>query len=93
MTLPELRGVTVRDIEKALERDGFALARSSGSHRLYRHPDGRRIVVAFHASGDTFKPGTLRSVLKHAKWGEDDLLRLDLVRRKSTRPEDGRKAA
>lgn len=33
-------------------RLGFVFERSKGSHRLYRHPEGRRVVIAFH-------PGTI----------------------------------
>jgi len=56
------RGITARLFIKALHRDGFSLSRTRGSHRIYRHPDGRRVVVAFHRFGDTFPIGTLRSM-------------------------------
>jgi predicted RNA binding protein YcfA (HicA-like mRNA interferase family) len=32
-----------------LIRDGFAFDRGSGSHQIYRHDDGRRVTVKFHA--------------------------------------------
>jgi len=35
-----------------LERLGFAEVRRRGSHRQYRHPDGRGTTVPFHADRD-----------------------------------------
>jgi predicted RNA binding protein YcfA (HicA-like mRNA interferase family) len=62
-------------------RDGFLADRQSGSHRLYRRPDGRRVTVTFHHPGQTFAPKTLRSMLElQACWGEVDLRRLRLIR-------------
>jgi predicted RNA binding protein YcfA (HicA-like mRNA interferase family) len=39
------RGVSARQLVRALEADGFVLQRIRGSHRIYRRPDGRRVVV------------------------------------------------
>lgn len=74
------RGVTAREFVKALQADGFVLQRVRGSHRVYRHPGGRRVVVAYHQLGDTFPIGTLRAMIADAGWREDDLLRLHLIR-------------
>jgi predicted RNA binding protein YcfA (HicA-like mRNA interferase family) len=54
------RGQWARRFIRALEGDGFALQRVRGSHRIYRHADGRRVVVAYHALNETFPIGTLR---------------------------------
>jgi predicted RNA binding protein YcfA (HicA-like mRNA interferase family) len=75
-----LRSLTAREIISALIRDGFSLDRQSGAHRLYRHPDGRRVTVSFHRAGETFELKTLRSILEfQALWGENDLSRLRLI--------------
>jgi len=50
-----------------------------GSHRIYRHADGRRVVVAYHALHDTFPIGTLRAMIADAGWQDDDLVRLGLM--------------
>jgi hypothetical protein len=43
--------------------------------------NGRRVIVTFHSPGDTFAPKTLKSMLeKEARWTEDDLRRLKLIR-------------
>ena len=75
-----LRTLTAREIIAALFRDGFSLDRQSGAHRLYRHPDGRRVTVSFHRAGETFEIKTLRSILElQARWEENDLSRLRLI--------------
>src|SRR5258708_24774272 len=51
------RGVSARRFIRALELDGFELRRVRGSHRIYGHSDGRRVVVAYHALGRYISPG------------------------------------
>ena len=60
----KLRSLAARDLERALERDGFQPARQQGSHRRFVHPDGRRVTVPRTRPGDTFAPGTLRSIIE-----------------------------
>jgi predicted RNA binding protein YcfA (HicA-like mRNA interferase family) len=75
-----LRSLTAREMISALIRDGFSFDRGSGSHYIYRHNDGRRVTLTFHASGDTFAPKTLKSMVEvEAKWTTDDLKRLKLL--------------
>jgi predicted RNA binding protein YcfA (HicA-like mRNA interferase family) len=74
-----LRSITARRLVAALLRDGFAMARQTGSHRHYKHPDGRRVTVSFHHPSDTFPLKTLRSMIEiQARWQTEDLERLDL---------------
>lgn len=79
MTRPELRGLQARVFVRALETDGFRWTGGKGSHRVYRHSDGRRIVVAFHRPGSTFPAGTLGEMLAGTRWTGDDLRRLGLL--------------
>jgi predicted RNA binding protein YcfA (HicA-like mRNA interferase family) len=75
-----LRSVTARQIAAALSRDAFELQRQKGSHRHYRHKDGRRVTLTFHHSSDTFPLGTLKSMIEiQARWTEGDLRRLGLT--------------
>ncbi len=78
MILP--RNVTARKFVRALLRDGFVFVRQKGSHQTYRHPDGRTVTVVFHRPGDTFRPGTLKDMIKDAGWTEADLRRLKLLK-------------
>jgi predicted RNA binding protein YcfA (HicA-like mRNA interferase family) len=76
-----LRSLTARELISALMRDGFSLRSQTGSHQRYRHPDGRRVTVSFHSPGDTFPPKTLRHMIEdQARWTEEDLRRLHLIR-------------
>ncbi|MBZ5591379.1 MAG: type II toxin-antitoxin system HicA family toxin [Acidobacteriia bacterium] len=75
-----LRSLTAREPIAALARDGFYFVRQTGSHRRYRHSDGRRVTVAPHGGGDTFTIKTLKSIIgSQARWTEEDLKRLKLI--------------
>ena len=76
----QLRNTTAREIISALVRDGFAFDRGSGSHQIYYHPDRRRVTVVFHGNS-TFKRKTLKSMIEQARWTQEDLVRLGLVKK------------
>ena len=71
--LPALRP---REVIRALERAGFAVSRTSGSHHLLKHPDHpeRSVTVAYHATD--LKPATLRSIIKQAGLTTEEFLEL-----------------
>lgn len=52
-----------REVILRLQRLGFEEIRQSGSHRQYRHPDGRGTTVPFH-SGRDISPILLRKIAK-----------------------------
>ena len=55
----------VRDIIKLIEKDGWFVVKSKGSHRQYKHPvKPGRVTVAFHSANADVAPGTLNSILK-----------------------------
>jgi predicted RNA binding protein YcfA (HicA-like mRNA interferase family) len=64
--------VTARDVIRVLERRGFALARSSGSHHIYKNAAGRRATVPVHV-GKTLHPKVLQSILRDADISVDEL--------------------
>ena len=56
----------VREVVKQIEKGGWRLARTKGSHRQYKHPHKPGLVtIAGHPSHD-LAPGTLSSILKQA---------------------------
>ncbi len=56
----------IRDILKILERDGWSVVATRGSHRQLKHPSKPdRVTLAGHPS-DELAPGTLKSVLTQA---------------------------
>lgn len=77
----KLHSLTAREIISALVRDGFYRRSGKGSgHLRFQHQDGRRVTVTFHKSSDTFAPKTLKSMFDQARWTEEDLKRLKLVK-------------
>jgi predicted RNA binding protein YcfA (HicA-like mRNA interferase family) len=58
--------IKVRDILALLEKDGWRLARTRGSHRQYRHADKPGLVTVAGHPNDNLAPGTLNSILKQA---------------------------
>jgi predicted RNA binding protein YcfA (HicA-like mRNA interferase family) len=70
--LPRLKG---KELIRILEKLGFEVVRSRGSHFLLRHPDGRTTTVPVH-SGEVLGPGLLRSILRDVELKVDDLLGL-----------------
>ncbi len=66
---PRIKG---KELVRALERAGFTVDRSRGSHVFLRHPDGRATVVPIH-SGETIGPGLLRAILRDVELSQDEL--------------------
>lgn len=64
-SMSRLRPAKPIEVTRVLERLGFHLVRQSGSHAVYRHPDGRWTTVPIHTGTDVAK-GTLRKILRDA---------------------------
>ena len=62
-----------REVAAILERLGFVEVRQRGSHRQYRHPDGRGTTVPFHPGRD-ISPILLRQIAKDVGTTIDELL-------------------
>lgn len=58
--------ITVRDMIKRIEADGWALDRQRGSHRQFKHPMKTGLVTVPGQLGKDLDPGTERSILKQA---------------------------
>jgi predicted RNA binding protein YcfA (HicA-like mRNA interferase family) len=56
----------VRDVIRLIERDGWFLVATRGSHRQYKHPSKPGRVTVAGKPSDDIAPGTLNSVLKQA---------------------------
>ena len=52
-----------REVVALLEALGFSQLRQRGSHKQFRHPDGRCTTVPFHAGRD-ISPILLRQIAK-----------------------------
>jgi predicted RNA binding protein YcfA (HicA-like mRNA interferase family) len=71
----KLPRVTAAEIINALEKAGFYLARTSGSHRIYKNTEGKRATVPYHA-GKILHPKVLKSIINDADWTVDELKEL-----------------
>ena len=70
--MPKLPSLTPREIAAILERKGYVLDRTKGSHRVFYHPETRqRVVVPFHKKD--LPKGTLHAILKQAGISRDEL--------------------
>jgi predicted RNA binding protein YcfA (HicA-like mRNA interferase family) len=70
--MTRLPRATGKDIVRALQKVGFPVDSTRGSHVFLKHPDGRATAVPAHP-GETPGPGILRSILRDAKLTADDL--------------------
>jgi predicted RNA binding protein YcfA (HicA-like mRNA interferase family) len=61
--MEKLPRVTAAKVIRALERVGFFLARQSGSHKIYKNEEGKRVTVPYHA-GRILHPKVLKSILR-----------------------------
>jgi predicted RNA binding protein YcfA (HicA-like mRNA interferase family) len=69
--LPVLRP---REVAAILERLGFVEVRQGGSHRQYRHPDGRGTTIPFQEGLD-ISPILLRQIAKDIGLTAEEVLR------------------
>ena len=58
--------VKVRDVIKMIEKDGWFIVRTKGSHRQFKHKTKMGLVTIAGKPSDELAPGTLNSVLRQA---------------------------
>ena len=63
-----------REVVARLERLGFAEVRQRGSHKQFRHADGRQTTVPFHAGRD-LAPPLLRQICRDIRIDAEAFLR------------------
>jgi len=62
-----------QEVVLLLERLGFGMVRQKGSHKQFRHPDGRGTTVPFH-SGRDISPILLQQIARDIGMTVRDLL-------------------
>jgi len=67
--------VTADEIIRVSEKVDFALARQSGSHKIYKSSTGKRVTVPYH-KGKVLHPKVLASILKDANLSREDFQKL-----------------
>ena len=68
--MSKLKIISSSQMCKLLETEGFSLIRQKGSHRFYRHDDGRTTVVPMHA-GDLDRT-LIRKILNDIEMSIDE---------------------
>lgn len=71
MKLPLLSS---KELCKFLEKEGFKFIRQKGSHRFYRHPDGRTTVVPIHSNKD-IKRGLIKGILNEIRMTREEFFK------------------
>jgi predicted RNA binding protein YcfA (HicA-like mRNA interferase family) len=70
--MPKLPAIKPRQIIRFLEKNGFVLDHTSGSHYIYYHLSHRRGVVPQH--NRDLPKGTLMSMLREAGFTREELI-------------------
>lgn len=64
-----------RQVIAAIEQIGFVEVRQRGSHKQFRHPDGRVTTVPDHRGRD-ISPNLLRKILEDIRMKPEDFVNL-----------------
>jgi predicted RNA binding protein YcfA (HicA-like mRNA interferase family) len=71
--LTRLHPVRAREVIRFLHSLGFRQVRQKGSHKFFRHPDGRAVTVPDHR-GEDLGRGILAKILRDAENRPEDFL-------------------
>ena len=71
MKLPVL---SAKELIKILLKIGFKEIRQRGSHKYFKHPDGRATVVPVHSGRDVGR-GLLRRIIKEIELSREEFLK------------------
>ena len=58
--LPKLTG---KELASIIQKFGFIHCYTTGSHMIFKHPDGRKTTIPTHA-GEEIGPGLLNKIIK-----------------------------
>ncbi|MBI2499068.1 type II toxin-antitoxin system HicA family toxin [Candidatus Woesearchaeota archaeon] len=58
--LPKLTG---KELGKIISKLGFVYSHITGSHMIYKHPDGRKTTIPYYG-GEEIGPGLLNKIIK-----------------------------
>ena len=72
--MPGIPVLKPREVIAILTALGFVEVRQRGSHKQFRHPDGRSTTVPFHAGRD-ISPILVRQIAKDIGLTQDEFLK------------------
>lgn len=73
--MTRLRVVPYRDLRRVAEAAGFVHIRRRGSHNVFRHADGRTVVIPDHGSVDIVRP-LVRKIIRDLGLSVDEYHRI-----------------
>jgi predicted RNA binding protein YcfA (HicA-like mRNA interferase family) len=73
--MSKLPVIDAKNLEKLLLMLGFKLVRQKGSHRFYRHDDGRYTTIPHHGNDDLGRP-LIREILKQIELSTEEYLQM-----------------
>jgi predicted RNA binding protein YcfA (HicA-like mRNA interferase family) len=69
--MPKIRPLTPKELIKILEKQGFVLQRTTGSHMIFKNTSvGTRAIVPFHLK--EIPKGTLMSIIRESGLKKED---------------------
>lgn len=73
--MSKLPVIDAKTLEKILIKLGFIIVRQKGSHRFYRHSDGRYTTIPHHGSDDLGRP-LIREILKQVELSNEEYIQI-----------------
>jgi predicted RNA binding protein YcfA (HicA-like mRNA interferase family) len=73
--MQKLPRITASEMIKVLERTGFFFARQSGSHKIYKNKEGKRVTVPY-PSKKILHPKVLKTILRDAELSLENFRKL-----------------
>lgn len=73
--MPKLPVIKSNQLVKILNKIGFFEFHCVGSHKQFKHPDGRRTTIAVH-SGRDVPTGTLRAILNEINISVEEFIKI-----------------
>ena len=61
--MSKLPRITGKKLAKVVEKFGFIHSHTTRNHMVFKHPDGRTMVIPVH-SGEEIGPGLLNKIIK-----------------------------
>ena len=62
--MPKLPRLTGKELARVAIKLGFVFNHQTGSHMIFKHPDGRKTTIPHH-SGEEIGPGLLTKIIKY----------------------------
>ena len=71
----KLPRVTANEMIKIVEKLGFRFSRQSGSHKIYKNDEGKRVTIAYH-SEKILHPKVVKNILVDAGLSVDEFKKM-----------------